>query len=559
MIEGKDCVHQASSHRRHNRVPTEVGSVRGSPPRDRRYTEERRPTRTADQPMQPRFLQREEPPLVEEPLEDIAFQDTVMAAHDEWRALPQERHDLLQSYREFSEKLIARFDRKDVELYYRDLAQLRQSGHIDAYINEFQRIAVMVPEMPERQVVMLFIEGLHDRLRGLVKALKPTTLHEAIRTTLDLDTTPVQPQRKNVKEEKSTTRAAHFFEGHRCLGKGKIHLIKVEDEESEDEHEQPTPGIANEGGLTLPCKKKVNQVSILFGEYTLCDDFYDMDLKDNNVVLGMQWLHSLGRVTQDVEGYGAKFPTQRETSHIESTQSVLLQIIKNSFHSFLSNPTSRTVGVPSCRDILELTEALKAKNEEGEAYIAEIETIGQAYEDMQTQNQRLLQQITERDDYNIKLVSESVKAKQVQNSLLLEKTEMEKQLHQTNASAEMYKSKIVRLEEQARTYLDQLGKMSEEGRQYALTLESTKRNLVDVEKESQSLKSCLESLRKEAEQCRHKISEIQEELIKERRVEIIFWRPFKHYCYVLYGFTISNMQIVWHASGLGRRELKKNC
>ena len=28
------------------------------------------------------------------------------------------------------------------------------------------------------------------------------------------------------------------------------------------------------------------------------------------------------------------------------------------------------------------------------------QTIGQAYEEMQTQNSRLLQQITERDDYN---------------------------------------------------------------------------------------------------------------------------------------------------------------
>ena len=31
------------------------------------------------------------------------------------------------------------------------------------------------------------------------------------------------------------------------------------------------------------------------------------------------------------------------------------------------------------------------------------QTIGQAYEDMQTQNQRLLQQVTERDEYNIKV------------------------------------------------------------------------------------------------------------------------------------------------------------
>lgn len=35
-----------------------------------------------------------------------------------------------------------------------------------------------------------------------------------------------------------------------------------------------------------------------------------------------------------------------------------------------------------------------------------LQTIGQAYDDMQTQNQQLLQQITERDDYNIKVISQ---------------------------------------------------------------------------------------------------------------------------------------------------------
>lgn len=33
------------------------------------------------------------------------------------------------------------------------------------------------------------------------------------------------------------------------------------------------------------------------------------------------------------------------------------------------------------------------------------QTIGQSYDDMQTQNQQLLQQITERDDYNIKVIT----------------------------------------------------------------------------------------------------------------------------------------------------------
>ncbi|KAH9305999.1 hypothetical protein KI387_010403, partial [Taxus chinensis] len=45
--------------------------------------------------------------------------------------------------------------------------------------------------------------GLHDRLRRFVKALNPRTLHEAIQMALDLDTTPFQPQKKNVKNEKS--------------------------------------------------------------------------------------------------------------------------------------------------------------------------------------------------------------------------------------------------------------------------------------------------------------------------------------------------------------------
>ncbi|XP_040993640.1 E3 ubiquitin-protein ligase BRE1-like 1 isoform X2 [Juglans microcarpa x Juglans regia] len=56
----------------------------------------------------------------------------------------------------------------------------------------------------------------------------------------------------------------------------------------------------------------------------------------------------------------------------------------------------------SKRDISRLTDVLKSKNEENEAYLSEIESIGQAYDDMQNQNQHLLQQITERDDYNIK-------------------------------------------------------------------------------------------------------------------------------------------------------------
>ncbi|KAG8065622.1 hypothetical protein GUJ93_ZPchr0004g38501 [Zizania palustris] len=57
----------------------------------------------------------------------------------------------------------------------------------------------------------------------------------------------------------------------------------------------------------------------------------------------------------------------------------------------------------SRRDLVRLSHMLKSKQEECEAYRLEVESIGQAYDDIQTQNQQLLQQIIERDDDNTKM------------------------------------------------------------------------------------------------------------------------------------------------------------
>ncbi|KAM7523180.1 hypothetical protein LguiA_013082 [Lonicera macranthoides] len=169
------------------------------------------------------------------------------------------------------------------------------------------------------------------------------------------------------------------------------------------------------------------------------------------------------------------------------------------------------------RDVLELTEAIKIKDGEAESYISEIETIGQAYEDMQTQHQHLLQQVAERDDYNIKLVSESVKAKQAQSSLVSEKQVLEKQLQQVNTSLDSLKTRIDHCEEQMKVYIMEALKSTQEDRRLAINLETSKWELTDAEKELKWLKSALSSSEKEHEQIRRKMDEIQMELDSERR------------------------------------------
>ena len=78
------------------------------------------------------------------------------------------------------------FDKRDLEIHYRELAQLKQTGSAEAFISEFQRVAVMVTVLSESKLVMLFTKALTKPLRGWVKAYKPSTLHDAIDRTRDL-------------------------------------------------------------------------------------------------------------------------------------------------------------------------------------------------------------------------------------------------------------------------------------------------------------------------------------------------------------------------------------
>ncbi|KAK3030124.1 hypothetical protein RJ639_038873 [Escallonia herrerae] len=168
------------------------------------------------------------------------------------------------------------------------------------------------------------------------------------------------------------------------------------------------------------------------------------------------------------------------------------------------------------RELLEITEAIKLKDGEAETYISEIETIGQAYEDMQTQNQHLLQQVAERDDYNIKLVSESVKTKQGQSFLLSEKQALAKQLQQVNTSLGSLRLRIAHNEEQLKVYTEEALKSTQEDRRLAVNLETVKWELADAEKELKWLKSAVFSSEKEYEQIQRKMDEIQNELDNER-------------------------------------------
>ena len=94
-------------------------------------------------------------------------------AHEWWyHGLVSLGHNTISSYNEFTPKLMERFDRKDLEIHFRELAQLKQTGSAKAFISEFQRVAVMVTDVSESRLIMLFFRGLDRTFTGVGESLQ---------------------------------------------------------------------------------------------------------------------------------------------------------------------------------------------------------------------------------------------------------------------------------------------------------------------------------------------------------------------------------------------------
>ncbi|KMZ73224.1 E3 ubiquitin-protein ligase BRE1-like 2 [Zostera marina] len=168
------------------------------------------------------------------------------------------------------------------------------------------------------------------------------------------------------------------------------------------------------------------------------------------------------------------------------------------------------------RNVLELKEAIQVKDAEADSYILEIEAIGQAYEDMQMQNQRLLQQVADRDDCNIKLVSETVSMKQSHSSLFVEKRSVTDKLQQIITSLEYFRSKIIRGKEQMKTLQSQVQKVFSDNRHVATNMDKEKRELNLSEKDLKWISSSIESYEKEFKLGQREITNMETDFDGER-------------------------------------------
>ncbi|KYO29735.1 E3 ubiquitin-protein ligase BRE1B [Alligator mississippiensis] len=188
-----------------------------------------------------------------------------------------------------------------------------------------------------------------------------------------------------------------------------------------------------------------------------------------------------------------------------------------------------------------LQRKLAATKQEEEALLSEMDVTGQAFEDMQEQNLRLLQQLREKDDANFKLMSERIKANQIHKLLRDEKDELADQVLALKAQVDAQLQVVQKLEEKERVLQGALGTVEKELALRSQGLELHKRKAVEAAQLAEDLKVQLEHVQakvREIQPCvaenraakekesfnlkraQEDISRLRRKLEKQRKVEV---------------------------------------
>jgi len=178
----------------------------------------------------------------------------------------------------------------------------------------------------------------------------------------------------------------------------------------------------------------------------------------------------------------------------------------------------------SFQDVIRnLEKNLETRKQEEAALLNEIEVTGQAFEDMQEQNSRLLSQLREKDDAHIKLMVERVKLQQAQKVMSDEKNIV---LQQVNALQEQLEAQVLmnqKYEETVALLRNSILILEKQSSTMHQTLEAHKRKTIESAQTSADAKLHLDRYHAQLKEVQELVADKSEALerqnFKNRRLQ----------------------------------------
>ena len=207
----------------------------------------------------------------------------------------------------FMEEMIAHYEDTKSNTFFIQLINLKQKCSVGEHIEDFQKLNIRATDIPEEHRIDVFIGTLKDNIQHEVRVWELDSLEK-----------PFRLERKiNVKLWRITTPQTLKIEGH-IKNKKVVALI-----DSSSTHNFIHCKAAKElncflypaleyqvmvaNGGTINFSGKCHNIKLTMGKYVLNSPMLSIPMGGVDVVLGVQWLQSLGTIAFNFQELFLKF------------------------------------------------------------------------------------------------------------------------------------------------------------------------------------------------------------------------------------------------------------
>eukprot|EP00253_Pinus_taeda_P010028 PITA_10028 len=281
----------------------------------------------------------------------------------QWWEWHQHCNGYFRTWTQFTKALRDRFEQEDSYLVH--LTKLQQTGTVEEYINAFESLAFRTKGLTNEFYMECFISGLKEAIKAQVLLYHPPTWMEACQVArhkckepkffqidaTDYNSTEEDPpleehepleddnQQDNVSDEPvisvhalagisspQTFKIRGFIKHHPVvvlIDSGSTHNF-IYQKVTETVHcfvrvvSNFQVQIADGG--TMKCEGRCENVKLQMGDYQLKTHMFSIHIGGCDIVLGADWLHTLGPITMDFQELYMSFKQNNHTHTLRGLQ-----------------------------------------------------------------------------------------------------------------------------------------------------------------------------------------------------------------------------------------------
>eukprot|EP01114_Cavostelium_apophysatum_P013193 TRINITY_DN3135_c0_g1_i1.p1 TRINITY_DN3135_c0_g1~~TRINITY_DN3135_c0_g1_i1.p1 ORF type:complete len:788 (+),score=286.55 TRINITY_DN3135_c0_g1_i1:202-2565(+) len=178
--------------------------------------------------------------------------------------------------------------------------------------------------------------------------------------------------------------------------------------------------------------------------------------------------------------------------------------LKNELHRFKGTSDEKK---EISKHVERLERTIKELKQERDGLIGEIENIGKGFEDLQEQNVRLINQLSDRDHTLSKFLADQIKTAQMEVTLKEQHATSQEILNKANVTATRQDELVKRVETKCRQFQEIHKKQSDELKALQTLMEGLKRSEREKSQSTQQLKAQVEKLEKDLQESGQQVDE----------------------------------------------------